>query len=312
MQLNVAIRFENLSKTFGRGPKRVQAVKNLNLNIEGGQVYGFLGPNGAGKTTTIRLIMDLIHPTQGDVYVYGQHVRRQHAVLRNVGAIVEQAAFYQFLSAQRNLEILADTGNHDPKNIPVLLDQLSLTEHVKKRVGSYSTGMRQRLGLVAALLGDPKLLVLDEPTAGLDPAGMHGVRTFLRELVDEKEKTVFVSSHLLKEVEQFCDRVAIMDHGRIIALDTPEALINHHFDETAIEFEAIGEQPRQRLASLPGVNQTVFENGRPTLYSTDVPHTMAGLFELTSSGELAFKDMTVRQATLDDVFLKLTGRRIRG
>lgn len=228
MQQNVAIQFDNLSKTFGRGAKRVQAVKNLNLNIESGQVYGFLGPNGAGKTTTIRLIMDLIRPTQGDVYVYGQHVRRQHTVLRNVGAIVEHATFYPFLTGQRNLELLTDTGRHDPERIPALLDQVGLSEMAKKRVANYSTGMRQRLGLAAALLGDPKLLILDEPTAGLDPAGMHEVRTYLRELVDNDDKTVFVSSHLLSEVEQFCDRVAIIHEGEIVREGRVTDLLSAH------------------------------------------------------------------------------------
>jgi ABC-2 type transport system ATP-binding protein len=115
----------------------------------------------------------------------------------------------------------------------------------------------------------------------------------------------------MDEAEQLCDRVAIMDQGRIIALDAPQALIGQHFQETAIEFVALDEPPRERLAGLPGVTQALFENGRPTLYSTDVPRTMAGLFELVSAGGLAFKDVTVRQATLEDVFLKLTGRRIR-
>jgi ABC-2 type transport system ATP-binding protein len=122
---------------------------------------------------------------------------------------------------------------------------------------------------------------------------------------------VVLTTHYMEEAEQLCDRVAVMDHGQIIALDTPAALIHQHFAETAIEFVALGEPPRDRLASLPGVCQTIFENGHRTLYSTDVPRTMAGLFELVTAGTLDFKDMTVRQATLEDVFLKLTGRRIR-
>lgn len=123
--------------------------------------------------------------------------------------------------------------------------------------------------------------------------------------------TVLFTTHYMEEAEQLCDRVAVMDHGRIIALDTPEALINRHFQETAIEFVPLGEPPHERLTALPGVTQMILEDGHPTLYSTDVPRTMAGLFELVTEGRLAFKDMTVRRATLEDVFLKLTGRRIR-
>jgi ABC-2 type transport system ATP-binding protein len=124
-------------------------------------------------------------------------------------------------------------------------------------------------------------------------------------------KTVLFTTHYMEEAEQLCDRVAVMDHGQIIAQDTPEALINAHFEASALEFVALGDPPRERLAALPGVTQALFENGHQTLYATDVPRAMAGLFELVSAGDLAFKDMVVRQATLEDVFLKLTGRRIR-
>jgi ABC-2 type transport system ATP-binding protein len=215
----------NLSKVYGKRSKRVQALNQINLNVQSNQIFGFLGPNGAGKSTTIRLTMDLIRPTNGAAYVYGKEVRKQHAVLRKVGAIVEQAAFYPFLTGQRNLELLADVGHHDPKRIPQLLDQVGLARHADKRVSAYSTGMRQRLGLAAALLGDPDLLILDEPTAGLDPAGMHEVRSFLRHLVEENQKTVFLSSHLLSEVEQICDRVAIIHKGEIIREGTVSDLL---------------------------------------------------------------------------------------
>jgi ABC-2 type transport system ATP-binding protein len=212
-----AIHIENLSKSFGRGKKRIQAVKNLNLEVQTGQVYGFLGPNGAGKTTTIRMLLDLIHPTLGDAYIYGQHVRRQHGVLRRVGAIVEGATFYNFLSGRRNLEVLARTGDrYEPARISELLEQVGLTGRANQRVKGYSTGMRQRLGLAAALLHDPDLLILDEPTNGLDPSGMHEIRLFIRELVEKHGKTVFLSSHLLGEVEQICDRVAIINMGEIV------------------------------------------------------------------------------------------------
>lgn len=216
MDENTALYLEHLSKTYGRGKKRVEAVKDISLTINPGQVYGFLGPNGAGKTTTIRLIMDLILPTHGAVYIFGQPVRQQHAVLRNVGAIVERATFYNFLTGQRNLEVLARTGDSDMKRIPELLDLVGMRDAADMKVAEYSTGMRQRLGLAAAQLGDPELLILDEPTGGLDPAGIREVRNYLRELVDHHGKTVFLSSHMLSEVEQVCDRVAIIHEGEIV------------------------------------------------------------------------------------------------
>jgi ABC-2 type transport system ATP-binding protein len=212
-----AIQTMSLGKTFGRGRKRIHAVKALNLEVPAGQIYGFLGPNGAGKTTTIRMLTGLIRPSQGEVLVYGRLVRRHQNVLRRVGAIVEHASFYPFLSGRGNLEVLArSSGGCDAQRIMSLLDQVGLARHAEQRVGGYSTGMRQRLGLVATLLHNPDLLILDEPTGGLDPAGIHEVRLFLRDLVDRQGKTVFVSSHLLAEVEQVCDRVAIIHHGEIV------------------------------------------------------------------------------------------------
>jgi ABC-2 type transport system ATP-binding protein len=214
---SVAIRTKNLGKTFGRGKTSVQAVKNLNLNVQSSQVYGFLGPNGAGKTTTIRMLMDLIHPSQGEAYIYGCSVRRQHRILRRVGAMVEVASFYDFLSGRKNLEVLAHTGgDYDSSCITALLEQVGLAGCAGQRVGGYSTGMKQRLGLAAALLHNPDLLILDEPTGGLDPAGIQEIRLFLRYLVDQQGKTVFLSSHLLGEVEQVCDRVAIIHKGEIV------------------------------------------------------------------------------------------------
>jgi ABC-2 type transport system ATP-binding protein len=207
----IALSLNHVAKTFGRGKKQVQALKNLDLEVQAGQVYGFLGPNGAGKTTTIRILLDLIRPTRGQAAIYGRDPRRDHGVLGRVGAIVEGAAFYPFLSGRRNLEVLARTGGAcDRGRIDALLEQVGLAERAGQYVRGYSTGMKQRLGLAAALLSDPDLLILDEPTNGLDPAGIQEMRVFIRDLVDRHGKTVFLSSHILSEIEQVCDRVG--DH----------------------------------------------------------------------------------------------------
>lgn len=214
--MSIAIRAEHLSKAFGRSKKRVQALKDVSFTVQAGQVYGFLGPNGAGKTTTIRVLLDLIRPDQGEAYIYGRHVRQGHDVLQRVGSIVENAAFYHFLTGRRNLEIFAYTGNfYNAERITTLLEQMGLAEAADRRVKGYSTGMKQRLGLAAALLNNPDLLILDEPTNGLDPAGIQEMRRFIRELVDQHGKTIFLSSHILAEVEHVCDRVAIINKGEI-------------------------------------------------------------------------------------------------
>lgn len=211
------IRTENLGKTYGHAVTAVHAVTDLNLEIQAGQVYGFLGPNGAGKTTTIRMFMDLIRPTTGMARIFGRNVRESQKPLRRVGAMIEQPGFYGFLSGRENLVVLAQTANnYDSERIDHLLAQLELGDVADRKVSSYSTGMRQRLGIASTLLSNPELVILDEPTNGLDPAGIRKMRSFIRNLVDVEGKTVFLSSHLLHEVEQVCDRVAIIDKGRCV------------------------------------------------------------------------------------------------
>lgn len=213
----IAIHLQNLGKVFGRRKRRVTAVQDVNLDVPAGQVYGFLGPNGAGKTTTIRMIMQLVHPTTGQVWINGRPAGQDQTALQGVGALVEGALFYPFLTARQNLEVLARTGGYDdPARIAQLLAQVQLTPHADRRVKGYSTGMKQRLGLAAALLNDPGIVILDEPTNGLDPAGIQEMRHFIRDLATTQGKTVFLSSHLLGEVEQICDRVAIISQGRML------------------------------------------------------------------------------------------------
>jgi len=219
-----AIETRQLNKHFG---KRVHAVKNIDLKVPRGQVYGFLGHNGAGKTTTIRMLLDLVRPSSGEVFVLGKRVPHERDVLRYVGAQVEDAAFYPFLNGFQNLRVLAQTANLDlpPNRIDELLDFVKIKARAKRVVRGYSTGMKQRLGLAAVLLGDPDLVILDEPTNGLDPQGRLEMREFIRQLADEQGKTVFLSSHLLNEVEQICDRVAIVHQGEIIREGTIDDLI---------------------------------------------------------------------------------------
>jgi ABC-2 type transport system ATP-binding protein len=274
----IAIRTDGISKTFGRRKsKRIQAVNHLNLEVRAGQVYGFLGPNGAGKSTTIRMLLDLILPSGGNAYIFGRHVRREHDVLRRVGALVEGATFYNFLTGRKNLEVLARTANqYDSARIDMLLEQVGLSGRAGQRVKGYSTGMRQRLGLAAALLSDPDLLILDEPTNGLDPSGMHEIRQFIRELADEHGKTVFLSSHLLGEIEQVCDRVAIINLGEVVREGAVEDLLS---DKTYLRIEA---QPLDKASAVLSEHWTVAKNEHSlTVYAAhdDIPHVVRRLVE---------------------------------
>lgn len=237
---NPAIEISNLSKTFGKGDQAVQAVRDLNLQVEAGQVFGFLGPNGAGKSTTIRVLMDLIRPTQGEAFLFG--IPTSSLDSRNkVGALVEGADFYPFMSAWDNLVVLDRTsGSYQPDRISELIESVGLSERARQRVGGFSTGMKQRLGLAAALLNDPVLLILDEPTNGLDPGGIQEMRTFIREQAHTFGKTVFLSSHMLNEVEQVCDRVAIINKGLLLMEGHVGTLLESDVSQIRLQVRPIG------------------------------------------------------------------------
>ncbi len=230
------LRLQDLTKHYGD----VRAVENLNLEVYEGECFGFLGPNGAGKTTTIGMILGLLWPTAGTVEVLGQRVTPAHlAPLRQVGALVGAPGFYPYLSGRENLRLLARLYPEvDDARVDEVLEQVGLAGAARRKVKGYSTGMKQRLGLAAALLHRPRLLVLDEPTNGLDPVGMVEVRDLLRRLT-RQGITVFLSSHLLHEVEQVCDRVAILHRGRIVAQGPVDALLAERRDLEEVFMRAV-------------------------------------------------------------------------
>jgi ABC-2 type transport system ATP-binding protein len=208
-----------LTKRFGSAV----AVRDLDLDVSAGQVYGFLGPNGAGKTTTIRMLLGLIAPTGGQVRLLGRLLPDPRAVART-GSMIEEPAFYPWLTGRQNLQVLADSGGGcAATEFGRVLDATGLSQAASRKVRTYSQGMRQRLGLAAAMLGRPSLLIIDEPTNGLDPAGIREIRGLLRDLAADGT-TVFMSSHLLAEVEQVCDRVAVIVRGRLVEEGPPAVL----------------------------------------------------------------------------------------
>ncbi|MCX7858794.1 MAG: ABC transporter ATP-binding protein [Chloroflexus sp.] len=208
-----AIETIDLTKRYG---KRL-AVDQLNLTVGKGEVFGFLGPNGAGKTTTIAMLLGLVKPTKGRALVLGYDVQREPALaLQRVGAMIEAPAFYPYLSGADNLRVLARAGGIPLDRVKRVLDIVELSDRARDKVATYSQGMKQRLAIAAALLPDPELIMLDEPTNGLDPAGTVEIRTLIRELA-AGGRTILLCSHLLHEVEQLCQRVAIMKEGKLIA-----------------------------------------------------------------------------------------------
>lgn len=234
MNSEQVIEVRGLTKKF----REITAVNNLDLNVYRGDVFGFLGPNGAGKSTTIRMLLSLIKPTHGSIKIFGKPLKdNREEILRKVGAIVEKPDFYLYLSAYKNLEILGKISGADAsrKKIMEMLELVGLEKRHKSKVKTFSHGMKQRLGLAQALLHDPELIILDEPTTGLDPQGMKEIRDLIVYLSKEKNKTIFLSSHILREVEIIASRMIIINKGSAQVEGTVDELLNS--DKVSVTFE---------------------------------------------------------------------------
>jgi ABC-2 type transport system ATP-binding protein len=290
----------HLTKIYGRGRQQKVAVNQISFQVEAGQVYGFLGPNGAGKTTTIRMLLGLIRPTQGQTLIFGQNSRSQPSVLRRTGAMVEGATFYPYLTGWDNLKVVGHSrGKFEPVLARQLTEQLDLTDALQRRVGQYSTGMRQRLGIAAALLNHPELVMLDEPTSGMDPAGIRDMRLFIRSLA-EQGKTVFLTSHLLGEVQQVCDHISIINQGQIIRTGT----INELLDAKPQLFATVSDNLKASSILQPHWPLQCRDNG---IYieaqNEEAPMILQRLIE----HNVSVFSITPYQMTLESYFLELTG-----
>jgi ABC-2 type transport system ATP-binding protein len=305
-----ALALRGLTKRYGEVP----AVDSLDLEVERGTLYGFLGPNGAGKTTTIRMALGLVFPDAGEVELLGTRMFASEdsgGALRRAGALIEEPAFWPWLSGRRNLECFARAAGPPAdrearlRRIDEVLDIVSLTNASSKRVKAYSQGMRQRLGIALALLGAPELLVLDEPTNGLDPMGMREIRTLLRRLADAGT-TVFVSSHLLGEVEAMCDRVGVLAHGRLVAEGTPAELRS---SGGRVRLEVGDPEAARRVLRSLGVPDADGDGRAPgpgTLRLTLPPRlSAAGLNRALVEAGAEVSALVPENDTLEDVFLAL-------
>jgi ABC-2 type transport system ATP-binding protein len=293
------LELSNLSKTYGRRGGGVRAVRDVTLSVGAGEVYGFLGPNGAGKSTTIRMLLGLIAPTAGSVRLFGRDLRTDPSVLRRVGSLVDGGAFYPFLSGRKNLEVLAKTHGGGAERIDALLDQVGLTRDAKRKVKGYSTGMRQRLGVAAALLNDPEMVILDEPVNGLDVAGIQEMRTLIRSLAADYGKTVFLSSHLLHEVQQVCDRVAIITQGEIVRESTIADLLRQ---DDGLRIEAT---PLDKAQTALNPRWAVEVDGGALIVRATKAEAPEVVRLLVEAGADLFS-LAPEQRNLEDVFLAIT------
>ncbi len=297
---NIVLRTIGLSKTFGK----LEAVKNLNLELRRGEVFGFLGPNGAGKSTTVGMILGLITPTSGSIELFGvKQDGNRWAALRRIGAIIEEPAFYPYLSGWDNLEVLSRSIGGIPKNkISEVLERVNLSDRAKDQYGHYSMGMKQRLGIASTLLRDPELILLDEPTNGLDPAGTKEIRDLIPKLAHES-RAILLCSHLLHEVELICDHVAIIKQGSIIANAPVNELLSQGY-QLQIKVEKT-DQVIALLRSLSWVKSVTKEGEYLVL---DVPQGRgADVNRALAEKGIYLNEMVNRTTSLESVFLQLTG-----
>jgi ABC-2 type transport system ATP-binding protein len=290
-----------LTKHYGE----ITAVDHVDLTVEAGDVYGYLGPNGAGKTTSLRMMLGLIRPNSGSVRLFGRDPQLGVAALEGVAGFVEAPRFYPYLTGRKNLELLAAFDGGDAKSrIGEVLDVVELTPRAGDRVGGYSHGMRQRLGIAAALLRSPRLLLLDEPTTGLDPAGMRDMRLLVRRLADSGI-TVLLSSHQLGEVEEMCNRVAIVQAGRIVyegalAELTGAAVSGYRLRTT--------DPPRALTVcrAQPGIEDAQLPEGAEEVTFMADDEAAAGLSVALVEAGVAIVALVPQRPTLEDLFFRFT------
>ncbi|MDO7904991.1 ABC transporter ATP-binding protein [Paenibacillus sp. JX-17] len=309
----VVLSVQQVKKKIGRK----WIIQDVTFDVRAGEIFGFLGPNGAGKTTTIRMLVDLIKPTEGKIMVCGYNVNReQEKALQYVGSIVENPEVYTYLTGWENLEHFARMQpGIDEDRIREVVEIVRLDQRIHDKVRTYSLGMRQRLGIAQALLGRPKLLILDEPTNGLDPKGIKELREFIRRLAEEG-MAVFVSSHLLSEIQLLCERVAIISRGRVLAVGGVKDLVEQHSNLAVWELSPL-EQGRSLLTAHPHVqlvtqpelvlDDTLIAGMGPNAVVTEVdeseiPELVA---ELVGAG-IRVEAVNKINPTLEQLFLKLT------
>ncbi len=309
----LAIYCRDLKKSYA-GKPTVDAVRGLNLEVHRGECFGIIGPNGAGKTTTIEILEGLLPPTSGTVEVLGRSwAQEAEAIRQRIGVSLQETQLSEKLTVRETLALFRSFYRQGI-SVDVAMRQVSLEEKERARIAQLSGGQKQRLAVATALVGDPELLFLDEPTTGLDPSSRRQLWDIIRSF-RHAGKTVLLTTHYMDEAERLCDRVGIVDQGRVIALGTPRELISSVGGDHVVEFSVRAEQsawvePHQ-LALLVDVTTVRSEHNGWSLNSRQAHHTIPALLDYLESRQLTLAGLTTRQASLEDVFVKLTGRNLQ-
>lgn len=321
---DIAIEVTNLSKTFGKGENKVEAVKGISLKIRKGEIFGFLGPNGAGKTTSIRMIVGLLQSDSGEVLIEGKNPKdHKDEIKRKIGIIPQEVSLYEELTVEENLWFMANAYRL-PKNVAKqridnLIEKVGLVEKRKTLIKNLSGGLKRRTNLIMGLVHDPEIVLCDEPTPGLDPQSRIVVWDFLHSL-PKQGKTVILTTHFMEEADRLSDRVAIIDDGKILVLDTPKNLKASIGEGDLVEFKLSenGEKLEQVLSVLNnnGDKKAIIENARVTgglliVRALDVVPKLSRILNYIEEQNVEVENMSIRNTTLEDVFIHLTGRALR-
>lgn len=281
-----------------------QIIKGINFSVREGEIFGFLGPNGAGKTTTIRMMVGLISPDQGSILIDGKDIMKSREnALMNIGAVVENPELYGYLTGRQNLKQIASFRKIGDAEIEEIIDLIGLRERIDDKVKKYSLGMKQRLGLGAALLGKPKLLILDEPTNGLDPSGILDFRNIVRKVSSEQKTAVFISSHILSEVQQLCDTVAFINNGEIQAIESVNSNNNKDKTEEVVLKTAGEEDYTDMLSGLDQVENV--KKGEDTYVLTVKQNSTQHIIKALVGKDIGVTECFIKKEDLEDRYMEL-------
>lgn len=296
---NTVLEIKNLSKSFGKR----KVIDNISLEVKEGEIFGFLGPNGSGKTTTIKMILRLIDNDAGEIKVNGYDTKKQfEKAMEYIGGIVENPDMYRYMTGRDNLKLHARIRNVDAKRIKEMLELVDLKERADDKVGKYSLGMKQRLGLALTLLHKPKVLILDEPTNGLDPAGIKKLRDILKEIAHKEGVAVFVSSHILSEMELMCDRVAVLDNGKIVKTEE----ITQKDEEPTETIELRVKDTQKAIDILKEKFEIETKNQNNVLEITLATDQVPSVVKELANADVGIKAVIPKEHSLEDIFFDAT------
>jgi uncharacterized ABC transporter ATP-binding protein yhcH len=303
----VVLEIKNVSKSFGR----TKIIDNLTFSVNSGEIFGFLGPNGAGKTTTMKMVLGLIPFSEGDICINGYSIKKDfEKAMQNVGGIVENPDLYEYMTGYENLKLVARIYKVDKKRIDEIVDIVGLKEKIKLKVKKYSLGMKQRMSVALALIRNPKLLVLDEPTNGLDPVAIHELRDLLKDLAHNRGVCVFVSSHLLSEVELMCDRVGILDKGRLIKIEDLKNIIEIKDKNDNEAIYKIITNDNKRAKDILVNNGYSVKDEKEALEVSIKKDKIDSLINIMLSNGITVYEFSIKKATLEEEYLNVTGGKI--